>query len=100
MAFLYKRHDSKHWWVCWTDVSGERHRESTGLADLEAARQLLQELERRVAAKRKLPPAAMRTVVDHARIQMEAHARRGELAARDEAATLLEYLRGPLGGIQ
>ncbi|HVE86274.1 MAG TPA: site-specific integrase, partial [Myxococcales bacterium] len=99
MGFLYRRRDSRLWWVCWSDISGERRRESTGLADLEAARQVLEDLERRVAARRKLALAAVRTVADHARAQLEARARRGELQARDEAAALLEHLRGPLGSV-
>jgi len=99
MGFLYRRRDSRLWWVCWSDGSGERRRESTGLADLEAARQVLAELERR-EARRRLAQAEMPTVADHARAQLEARARRGELLARDEAAALLEHLRGPLGSVR
>ncbi len=100
MGFLYRRRDSRLWWICWSDTGGERRRESTGLTELEAARQVLAELERRVAARRKLAPEAAQTVADHARAQLEARTRRGDLPGRDEAARLLEHLRwGVLGNI-
>lgn len=72
MGFLYRRRDSRLWWVCWSDITGERRRESTGLTDLEAARRMLEELETRVAAKRKLALAAVQTVGDYVRGRAEA----------------------------
>src|SRR4051812_3924888 len=96
MGFLYRRRDSRLWWVCWSDGSGERRRESTGLAELEAARQVLAELERRVVARRALAQDASRTVAEHARALLEARATRGKLLAKDETAVLLEHLRGPM----
>ena len=99
MGFLYRRRDSRLWWICWSDMNGERRRESTGLTDLEEARRVLEDVERREAARRKAAQAAMRTVADHARAQMEIYARQGETRARDEMAALLENLRGPLGGL-
>src|SRR4051812_9494085 len=72
MGFLYRRRDSRLWWVCWSDIAGERRRESTGLTDLEAARRVLDDLETRVAAKRKLALAAVQTVGDYARGRAEA----------------------------
>jgi len=74
MGFLYRRRDSKLWWVCFSDVSGERRRESTGLTDLESARRMLEEHEARVAARRKLALAAVQTVADYARSHPEAGA--------------------------
>jgi integrase len=79
MGFLYRRRDSRLWWVCWSDITGERRRESTGLTDLEAARKVLEDLEARVASKRKLARAAVQTVADYAR-------------GRAEAATLMRCL--------
>jgi integrase len=99
MGFLYRRRDSRLWWVCWSDLAGERRRESTGLTDLEAARQVLAELERRVAARRNLTQAAMQTVADHARATLEARARKGEVGAKDETAVLMEHLRGPMRSV-
>lgn len=100
MGFLYRRRDSRLWWVCWSDSAGERRRESTGLTDLEAARQVLAELERRVAARRSLTQAATaQTVADHARAHLEARARPGQVLAKDETAVLLEHLRGPMRGV-
>jgi integrase len=99
MGFLYRRRDSRLWWVCWSDISGDRRRESTGLTDLEAARQVLAELERRVAARRSLTQAATQTVADHARALLEARARVGTVPAKDETAVLLEHLRGPMRGV-
>jgi integrase len=72
MGFLYRRRDSRLWWVCWSDITGERRRESTGLTDLEAARGMLEDIEARVAAKRKLARAAVQTVADYARGHEEA----------------------------
>jgi len=100
MGFLYRRRDSRLWWVCWSDTSGERRRESTGLTDLEAARQVLAELERRVTARRSLTQAATaQTVADHARAHLEARARPGQVLAKDDTAVLLEHLRGPMRSV-
>ena len=100
MGFLYRRRDSRLWWVCWSDSAGERRRESTGLTDLEAARQVLAELERRVATRRSLTQAATtQTVADHARAHLEARARPGQVLAKDETAVLLEHLRGPMRSV-
>src|SRR3954471_8090064 len=99
MGFLYRRRDSRLWWVCWSDEAGERRRESTGLVDLEAARQILAELERRAAARRSLAADWSRTVADYARTQLEVRARRGTVPAKDETAVLLEHLRGPMRGV-
>ncbi|HYV49439.1 MAG TPA: site-specific integrase [Myxococcaceae bacterium] len=74
MGFLYRRRDSRLWWVCWTDITGERRRESTGLTDLEPARKVLEGLEARVSVKRKLALAAVQTVADYARSRAEAGA--------------------------
>ncbi|HEY8210732.1 MAG TPA: site-specific integrase, partial [Myxococcaceae bacterium] len=99
MGFLYRRRDSRLWWVCWSDESGDRRRESTGLVDLEAARQVLAQLERRVSTRRSVTEESSRTVADHARALLEARARRGKVLAKDETAVLLEHLRGPMRAV-
>lgn len=80
MGFLYRRRDSRLWWVCWSDANGDRRRESTGLTDLEAARRMLEDLEARVATKRKLAVASVQTVADYARSRAEAGALLGCLS--------------------
>jgi len=90
MGFLYRRRDSRLWWVCWTDTTGERRRESTGLTDLEPARKVLEDLETRVAAKRKQALAAVQTVADYARSRPEAGALLGCLSPELASSSLCD----------
>ena len=92
MGFLYRRRDSRLWWVCWSDITGERRRESTGLTDLEAARRVLEDLELRVAAKLKQAQAAVQTVADYARGRIGVTSLRENLSP--ELATM------PLGDVR
>jgi integrase len=76
--------------VCWSDITGERRRESTGLTDLEAARRVLDELETRVAAKRRLSLASVQTIGDYARSRAEAAALLANLTPELASAALCD----------
>jgi len=94
MGFLYRRRDSRLWWVCWSDITGERRRESTGLTDLEAARRVLDDLERRVAARRQQALASVQTVGDYARGRIGVTSLRENLSAELAATPLSDVRQG------
>lgn len=51
MGSLFKRKDSRFWWVGFTDATGRRQNVSSGTEDEAVARKLLEKVERRVKAE-------------------------------------------------
>lgn len=95
MGSVFKRADSRFWWVAFVGANGERRLVSSKTEDEQAARKLLASIERKVRAEKEsgIPTLGPITVQAYARMWIEERRGRGVGSAGDDEARLRHALR-------
>jgi integrase len=99
MGSVYKRTDSRVWWLAFTDAGGKRHLKSSGTEDRASAEKTLAALERRVRAERESGEDGPMTVARYAEKWLAARERRGLRSVPDDRHRLAHAI-GRIGHLK